>query len=36
LGKIGTGESIHTLNKLEESIKSPLISKIKEVLKMIE
>jgi hypothetical protein len=35
LGKIGTEESIHTLNKLEKSVKSPLIPKVKEALKKI-
>jgi HEAT repeat protein len=35
LGRIGTKESIQTLNKLEKSIKSPLIPKVKEALKKI-
>jgi hypothetical protein len=35
LGRIGTKESIQTLNKLEKSIKSPLIPKVKEAIKKI-
>jgi HEAT repeat protein len=36
LGKIGTEESIPFLNKLEKSLKGPLIQKVKEALKKIE
>jgi len=35
LGKIGTKESVQALNKLEKSVKSPLIPKVKEALKKI-
>ena len=35
LGKIGTKESAQTLNKLEKSIKSPLIPKVKEAIMKI-
>jgi hypothetical protein len=35
LGKIGTLESIQALNKLEKSVRSPLIPKVKEALKKI-
>jgi len=35
LGKIGTEESIQILNRLEKSVKSPLIPKVKEALKKI-
>jgi HEAT repeats len=35
LGKIGTKESIQILNRLEKSVKSPLIPKVKEALKKI-
>jgi HEAT repeat protein len=35
LGRIGTKESIQTLTKLEKSIKSPLIPKVKEAIKKI-
>ena len=35
LGKIGTGESVQALKRLEKSVKSPLISKVKEALKKI-
>jgi hypothetical protein len=35
LGRIGTKESIQTLNKLEKSIKSHLIPKVKEAIKKI-
>ncbi len=36
LGKIGTKESMDTLNKLQKSVKGPLIPKVKEALKKIE
>ncbi len=36
LGKIGTEESIPVLNKLEKSLKGPLIPKVKEALRKIE
>ncbi len=35
LGRIGTGESAEFLNKLERSLKGPLISKLREVLTKI-
>jgi len=35
LGKIGTSESVKILTKLEKSVKSPLIQKVKEALKKI-
>jgi HEAT repeat protein len=35
LGKIGTSESVKILTKLEKSVKSPLIPKVKEALKKI-
>jgi hypothetical protein len=35
LGKIGTEESTQILNRLEKSVKSPLIPKVKEALKKI-
>ena len=35
LGKVGTNESVKVLTKLEKSVKSPLIPKVKEALKKI-